>query len=118
MSAPKHTSGDWYVGPPAEDAAGPGRVASIWATDAEYPDMPHHIADVVRGVATTGNVDGECKANGRLLAAAPKLLAACRELLADHAAYLDDDRQMYPNYLNGRVKTIAAAIAAATGTES
>ena len=75
----KHTPGPWKVG-------------SKYPTDI-YADRAGH------AIAQTCNpqVDGECEANARLIAAAPELLLACQNLMMAL-----DDSDMSPDFVYAR----------------
>ena len=79
----KHTPGDWYV----------GRNEHTRCTI--YDKFGQRIANSFEGVPEAHRSDDECLANARLIAAAPKLLAACRSALyllkgREHDQFLRD----------------------------
>lgn len=97
MTTPKHTPGPWLFGGGCVETDG-----------SPHSDRRTVIAQMISArYAGTVTAPGECEANGRLIAAAPDLLAALRlaqDILAGHAPHTVGDEHQ-----------IAAALAKAGG---
>jgi hypothetical protein len=81
-----HTPSPWTVSALDGQTIGPRRVLVSWTSGAEVPQL--------QAVARVFERTGETEANARLIAAAPELLAALRELVRawDHTTYAVPDR--------------------------
>lgn len=65
-------------------------------------DAPTYHGDAVMPVADLSlayKTSAEMDANGRLLAAAPELLAVCEELARLYESYMTNDASLYPDAL-------------------
>ena len=72
-----HTPGPWFVNGPWHIQAESG-ISGYRANGEPIPALPKILAQVIRG---SGVSQEEMEANARLIAAAPALLASCKELL-------------------------------------
>lgn len=103
MSEAKHTPGPWSVDLETgqiDAADGQATIGTIYGAD-DYPCLD----DDDEGVQT---YHGECRANARLIAAAPDLLVALEHILADPFTIIS----------KRSVELARAAIAAANGATS
>lgn len=83
MSETKHTPGPWRM---------VARKDMIWI-NANAPGLPHAaIAELIPGKDTYGPED---KANARLMATAPELLAVLREYHKANRLHHDEDARLY-----------------------
>lgn len=96
----KHTPGKWRIRTPCGE--GECEVFSV-------VDIHAHIVARVSGISLSAIPPKERKANARLIAAAPDLLAACKQVVA----YWEEDTIQSPQ-ADGYGQC-AVAIAAATG---
>jgi hypothetical protein len=92
--AVEHTPGPWHCSPEADLH----RIGVYAGNGDEIIICDVSDEDVV--------IDGQCEANARLIAAAPKLLAACEALVRRNQKHADLDRA---------IEAGEAAIAEATG---
>jgi hypothetical protein len=99
----KHTKGPWKAGTTYEHGEPVGAVVRSGV---------RFVAECPTGVC--GHHQPECEANAALIAAAPDLLAACREALEDYAG-CNVDR--FTQHETDKMNRLRAAIAKAEGCQ-
>lgn len=108
MSEAKHTPGPWYALDHWTD---------IYSPDREEPDSsPWHICRVSQAVGYQAGENVQSRANARLIAAAPDLLAACKGAVEvwEHGC-VDRGWKDKPNWIDQVLDELHAAILLAEG---
>jgi hypothetical protein len=111
MSKPEsHTPGPWHIGGTCIHA--PTGIAGVRTNGESIPELPKIVAQIIRGHGIT---DEQFTANAHLIAAAPEILAALKDLVGaiDGGRITPDETIATRRYID----TARAAIAKAEGRQ-
>ena len=114
----EHTPGPWIVA--TVDHGDEKEVTAIHSQAVAYGSSRRRF-DVVQPGGVWGRSLAECEANAHLIAAAPELLAACKLVIWKLNNNFDQPDYKGPARItreDATIRTMAAAIAAATGETS